>query len=69
MRTIRYEYDSFLLGCGCCSDSTSICEIYEDAKLVSEFDINYCENEQELRQALSSLNLEPFEVDPDSRWF
>lgn len=69
MRTIRYEYDSFLLGCGCCSDSISICEIYEDGKLVSEFDADWCENEEELREALSSLNLEPFEVDPDSRWF
>ena len=67
MRVIRYEYDSFLLGCGCCSDSTSICEVYEDDKLVSEFNMDYCESEKDLRERLP--NMEPFEVDPDSRWF
>lgn len=67
MRVIRYEYDSFLLGCGCCSDSTSICEVYEDDKLVSEFNMDYCENEKDLRECLPYM--EPFEVDADSRWF
>jgi len=69
MRVIRYEYDSFLLGCGCCSDSRSTCEVYENDRLVSAFDIDYCENEQDLREWVSHLGLEPFEVDPDSRWF
>ena len=67
MKVIRYEYDSFLLGCECCSGSTSICEVYEDGKLVSEFNMDYCESEKDLREWLPDM--EPFEIDPESRWF
>ena len=70
MKVIRYEYDSFLLGCECCSDSSSVYEIYEDGKQVNFYagdPIQVCENEEDLRKYLS--HLEPFEVDPDSRWF
>lgn len=67
MRVIRYEYNTFLLGCECCSDSESFYEQYEDFKLIDSDSLCCCANEQELREYLA--HLEPFEVDPDSRWF
>ena len=68
-RVIEYRYDTWLEGCGCCSDSSSTYDLYEDGVCVS-FDnwCAYCENEGELREALK--NLEPFEIDEDNcRWF
>lgn len=72
MRTIRYEYNSFLSGCECCSDGiyNSVYEIYEDGKQTNFYagdPVEVCEDEEDLRRHLS--HLEPFEVDPDSRWF
>lgn len=67
-RLVRYSYYSYTLGCGCCSDSESTYDLYEDGKLAEE-DIycGLCENEQELREELAHLL--PFDVDPDSNWF
>lgn len=67
-RLIKYEYLSWTEGCGCCSNSSSTYDVYEDDVLVS-YD-NWCEwisNEEELREELKHLL--PFEVDPDSKWF
>ena len=63
-----YRYDSWTEGCGCCSNSSSTYDVYEDGKCVSEG--NWCdlaENEEDLRRIL--VHLEPFDVDPDSWWF
>lgn len=68
-RTIMYRYDSWTEGCGCCSNSSSTYDLYEDDVCVS-FDncCAYCENEAELREALA--HLEPFDVDESGcRWF
>jgi hypothetical protein len=63
-----YRYSSWTEGCGCCSNSESLYDVYEDGVLVSE--ANWCDlfsNEQELREGLK--HLEPFYVDPDCWWF
>lgn len=67
-RLITYRYDSWTEGCGCCSNSESLYDVYEDGVLVSE--ANWCElaqDEADLRRILK--HLEPFDVDPDSWWF
>jgi hypothetical protein len=67
-RVIEYTYRTFDLGCGCCSDSSSTYDVWEDDKLVSYDNwCMYCENEQELRVELPDL--EPFEVSKDSIYF
>lgn len=67
-RVIKYEYYSWDLGCGCCSDSYSSYDIYEDGVLVDE-DVwcEYASDEQELREILA--HLEPFDVHSDCTWF
>lgn len=67
-RVITYRYDTWLEGCGCCSNSSSTYDVYEDGKYISED--NWCDlaqNEEDLRRILA--HLEPFDVDPDSWWF
>lgn len=67
-RTITYNYDSWTEGCGCCSNSSSTYDVYEGGICVSYDNWCYlCSNEADLREILS--HLEPFDVDPDSRWF
>lgn len=67
-RVIEYTYYSFMLGCDCCSDSTSSYDMWEDGDLVAEeVWCDWCENEEELREALE--HLEPFEVSERSRWY
>ena len=67
-RKIMYRYDSWTEGCGCCSNSESVYEIWEDDICVSEGNCCYlAENEEDLRRILA--HLEPFDVDPDSWWF
>lgn len=66
-RLIMYRYNSWTEGCGCCSNSESIIELYEDNILLKEIHCVVCGNEAELRIELK--HLEPFDVDPDSRWF
>lgn len=68
IRKIMYRYNSWTEGCGCCSNSSSTYDVYEDGILISED--NWCDlfsNEQELREGLK--HLEPFYVDPDCWWF
>jgi len=67
-RVIQYWYAVVEEGCGCCSDSFSEYTMWEDGVMV-EYDcpMQICENEQDLRKYLAYL--EPFDVDPDSRWF
>lgn len=67
-RTIMYRYDSWIEGCGCCSNSPSTYDVYEDGVLVSED--NWCDlfcDEEDVRNGLK--HLEPFHVDSNSRWF
>ncbi len=67
-RVIEYRYDSWVEGCGCCSNSSSTYDLYEDDILVSQDNwCDYCENEKDLREALE--HLEPFHIDSNSRWF
>lgn len=71
-RTIMYRYDSWTEGCGCCSNSESVYEIWEenDGIMLCVSEGNWCDlaqNEEELREILK--HLEPFDVDPDSWWF
>ena len=67
-RVIEYTYRTFDLGCGCCSDSSSTYDVYEDGKLVNyDEECACCEDEQALRDMLSYL--EPFEVSKDSIYF
>lgn len=67
-RVIEYRYHSFILSCGCCSDSESYYDVYEDDKCVAyEQWITLIENEEELRKELA--HLEPFEVSKDSVYF
>lgn len=67
-RVIKYEYYSWDLGCGCCSDSASTYDMWEDGVLVEEDVWCGCaSNEEELREILA--HLEPFDVHPESEWF
>lgn len=67
-RTIMYRYDSWRESCGCCSNSESAYEVWEDGVCVSEGNgCELAENEEDLRRILA--HLEPFDVDPDSWWF
>ena len=67
-RIISYSYNSFDLWCGCCSESFSTYDIFEDGKLVGD-DVScpVMENEEQLRDYL--VHLEPFDVDSDSQYF
>jgi hypothetical protein len=67
-RKIMYRYDSWTEGCGCCSNSSSTYDVYEEGTLVSEDNwCTLCCDEEDLRECLK--HLEPFDVDPDSWWF
>jgi len=67
-RVIRYTYYSWGMGCGCCSDSASTYDMWEDGRLVEEDQwCEWCSNEEELREVLA--HLEPFEVAEDCEWF
>ncbi len=67
-RLIRYTYYSYPLGCGCCSDSFSIFDMWEDGQpKIEDESVNICCDEEDLRNYLS--HLEPFDIDPDSEWF
>jgi hypothetical protein len=66
-RIISYSYNSFDLGCGCCSESFSTYDVFEDGKLVGD-DVScpVMENEEKLRDYLA--HLEPFDVDSNSQY-
>jgi len=67
-RVVEYTYHIFNLGCGCCSDSESYYDVYEDDKCVAyEQWITLIKNEEELRKELA--HLEPFEVSEHSVYF
>lgn len=67
-RVILYEYNTFDLGCGCCSDSFSAYDVFEDGVLVvDERSCHVLENEEQLREYLA--HLEPFDVHPDTKYF
>lgn len=67
-RLIMYRYNSWTEGCGCCSNSLSVYEVYEDGVLIE--DEVWCElfeNEEDLREGLK--HLEPFDVHSECEWF
>lgn len=67
-RLIKYEYRYQDLGCGCCHDSSSTYDMWEDGVLVSEdVECKWASNEEDLREILEHLL--PFDVDLDSQWF
>ena len=67
-REIYYQYRTFDMGCGCCSDSLSLYDIYEDGKCISwDNEVDICEDEHDLINALP--HLKPFSVHPESKWF
>lgn len=67
-RVIKYEYRYWDIGCGCCHDSSSTYDMWEDGVLVSEQVGCRCvSNEEALREVLAYLK--PFDVHPDSQWF
>lgn len=72
---IKYEYNSWTEGCGCCSDSSSELTIYEtsreDGAYMSSFSMDLIGNEQELREWIKDWYPEysDFIVHEDCRWF
>lgn len=74
---IQYEYDSYDLGCGCCSASSSEIHIYEEHRVndcVYTSYIQYTsliEDEEELREYINNAcpEFNNFDVHPDTRYF
>lgn len=69
---IKYEYNSWLEGCGCCSDSSSEMTVYAgDGWYITDFDVTWMENEQELREFIAEYHPQyiNFTVHEDTRWF
>lgn len=72
--TIKYEYDSYTEGCGCCSYSEEILTIYDaNQEVLIENNIvsAWVENEHELREYIAAKYPEynNFIVHPDTLWF
>lgn len=70
---IKYEYNWWEEGCGCCTNSESTVEIYQgrlDAYM-SQFNVPPLENEQELREYIQEYHPEynDFTVHEDTVWF
>jgi dihydroorotate dehydrogenase len=74
---ILYEYYSWDIGCGCCSDSSSEVHIWKeerfntDGAYESNFSCPPMENEQELREYTHSVDpyYDGFNVHPGTVWF
>lgn len=72
---IKYEYEWFEEGCGCCSSSTSEVHVYEtnrtDGTYMSNFYVPLMEDESELREWIADNYPEynDFVVHEDTRWF
>jgi hypothetical protein len=67
-RVIEYTYRTFDIGCGCCSDSSSEYDLFEDCQIISWGNqCGYCSDEKDLRSELS--HLEPFEISKDSTYY
>lgn len=55
-RLVQYEYWSFTLGCGCCSDSESHYTVWEDGVIVAdEVPCEWISDEEEMREILKHL--------------
>jgi len=56
-RLIHYYYNTYNLGCGCCSDSFSEYTMWEDGiMVVDDRPMQICENEKDLRKYLAYLD-------------
>lgn len=67
-RVIEYQYNVVPDSCGCCHYIFSEYSMWEDGVLVTDdCSVEVCGNEAVLRHYLT--HLEPFDVDPNSRWF
>jgi hypothetical protein len=70
--TIRYDYNSWTLGCECCTDCSSEITIFNGGtliKLIEHSDL--MENAEELTQYINENHPEysSFTIDPDSTWW
>lgn len=72
---IKYEYNSWVDGCGCCSWSDSEVHIYrasrEDGAYMSNFTVPLMMSEGELRDFINEYwpEYNDFAAHEDSRWF
>lgn len=67
-RVVLYQYNTFDLGCGCCSDSFSTYDVFEEGVLVvDDQSCHVIESQEQLREYL--VHLEPFDVHPDTKYF
>ncbi len=70
---IKYEYYSWLEGCGCCSDSSSEIEVYktDGGHLVISMMSPIMENEAELSAYINEHFPEynSFYIHDDTRWY
>ena len=74
--TIKYEYEWWEEGCGCCTDSSSEVHIYEEHRVeegvyTSHFGVPIMEDEDELRAYFADNHPEynGFVVHEDTRWY
>lgn len=70
--TITYEYNSWSLGCECCTDYSSEIRIFEGGTLVKLIEYaDMMENASELLEYIKEHYSEYSDcvVDPDSRWW
>lgn len=72
--TIKYTYDNYVEGCGCCSYSEQELTVYDNEGniLIDGINAGMCpENESELRVYIDETYPEynDFVVHEDSRWF
>ena len=71
---IKYEYYTFeACGDGCCHDSESAIEIYEEDRTsyLSSFNVPVMEDEYDLQKFIDNNCPEysDFRIHPDTRWF
>jgi len=68
---IRYVYNSFTLGCECCSDSVNYIEIFDD-NLYQDIPCYEClSNEDELKEYMKEYHPDilEYEIADDCEWF
>lgn len=74
---IQYQYDTYYIGCDCCSESTSEIHIYEEHRVNDGVYTSYIEHadliedEDELREYINKTcpEFNNFDVHPDTHYF
>lgn len=64
-KRVDYWYDSYVLGCGCCSEFVSKCGITFDDGSYSEYDLPVCYEQEDLVAHLGDLKIFPA---PDAKF-